>query len=203
MEETRYRENIARNIITYRKRCNLTQLQLAEKLSYSDKAISKWERGEGVPDTLVMIELCEIFNVSLNDLISDKPKKEKKPYFFRNRLIIPFLSCAIAWIVAIVAFAVGGMIIREKANLWIVFIYAININFIILVVFASLWWTKIIKFLSVTGLIWSTCLSVYLSLNMYIPLEEGNNYWMVFLIGVPVELFFGFLFLLKKREQNV
>ena len=79
MDENKFKENIARNITAYRKRINLTQLQLAERLNYSDKAISKWERAEGVPDTVIMLKLCEIFNVTLNDLVADKPKKEKKP----------------------------------------------------------------------------------------------------------------------------
>lgn len=201
MDENRYRSNIARNIIAYRKRCNLTQLQLAEKLSYSDKAISKWERGDGLPDTLVMIELCEIFNITLNDLIADKVKKEKKPYFFRNRLIIPILSSVIVWLVAIMVFAIGAMA-GETTNLWISFVYALNITFIILVVFASIWWTKISKFFNISALIWSTCLSIFLTLMVFLP-SETNSYWMVFLIGAPVELFFIFLFLLKKREKNI
>ena len=61
MEEERIKSNIAKNLTAYRKRCNLTQSQLAEKINYSDKAVSKWERGEGVPDTLVLLKMCEIF----------------------------------------------------------------------------------------------------------------------------------------------
>lgn len=200
MDENKFKENIARNITAYRKRINLTQLQLAERLNYSDKAISKWERAEGVPDTLIMLKLCEIFNVTLNDLVADKPKKEKKPTFFRNRIIIPFLSCIGSWLIAIIIYVVCGMIGKNSAY-WICFIYALNIDFIVLVVFTAIWGNKWLKLTTISGLIWSTCLSIYLSLRLF--LLNANNSWMIFLVGIPVELFFIFFFLLKKRDKNV
>ena len=71
MEDDKLKSRIGRNIATYRKHCGLTQAGLAEKLNYSDKAVSKWERGESVPDMLTMIRLAEQFEVTVNDLISD------------------------------------------------------------------------------------------------------------------------------------
>ena len=53
-----------------RKKANLTQMQLAEKLSITDKAISKWERGIAMPDTSIMLELCDILGISVNELLS-------------------------------------------------------------------------------------------------------------------------------------
>lgn len=200
MDENRIKENIARNIATYRRRINLTQLQLAEKLNYSDKAISKWERAEGIPDTLIMLKLCEIFNVTLNDMILDKPKKEKKPAFFRNRIIIPFLSCIGSWLIAIIVYVICGMI-GKNSSYWISFIYALNIDFIVLVVFTAIWGNKWIKLTTISGLIWATCLSIYLSLELFF--KNANNNWMIFLVGIPVELFFIFFFLLKKRDKNI
>ena len=105
MEEERIRNNIAKNITAYRKRCNLTQSQLAEKINYSDKAVSKWERGEGIPDTLVLLKMCEIFDVTLNDIISDKVKKQQ-PFFLRNRIIVTVLSCGLVALVATIIFVI-------------------------------------------------------------------------------------------------
>ena len=61
---------IGRLIAERRKKANLTQLQLAEKLGITDKAVSKWERGIAMPDTSIMLELCEILGISVNELLS-------------------------------------------------------------------------------------------------------------------------------------
>ena len=61
---------IGRFIAECRKKANLTQMQLAEKLGITDKAISKWERGLAMPDTSIMLELCDILCISVNELLS-------------------------------------------------------------------------------------------------------------------------------------
>ena len=61
---------IGKFIAECRKQKNLTQVQLAEKLSVTDKAVSKWERGIAMPDTSIMLELCDILSISVNELLS-------------------------------------------------------------------------------------------------------------------------------------
>ncbi len=61
---------IGRFIAERRKNANLTQVQLADKLGITDKAISKWERGIAMPDSSIMLELCEILCISVNELLS-------------------------------------------------------------------------------------------------------------------------------------
>ena len=61
---------IGKFIAECRKQKNLTQMQLAEKLGITDKAVSKWERGVAMPDTSIMLELCEILGISVNELLS-------------------------------------------------------------------------------------------------------------------------------------
>ena len=61
---------IGKFIADCRKRKNLTQMQLAEKLGITDKAVSKWERGVAMPDTSIMLELCDILSISVNELLS-------------------------------------------------------------------------------------------------------------------------------------
>lgn len=196
MDELKLKQNIARNISAFRKRCNLTQAQLAEMLNYSDKAISKWERAEGIPDLLVMLRLAEIFGVTLNDLIADKVKKQA-PYFLRNRLIITILSCLLVWLVAVVCFVLGGLIAPKEQYLWLCFIYAIPVTFIVLVVFTAIWGKRWMKYLSISALIWSTCFVLYLPLSLFF--NHPNN-WMVFLVGIPVQIAFIFFYFIKKRN---
>ena len=61
---------IGKFIAECRKNANLTQMQLSEKLGITDKAISKWERGISMPDTSIMLELCDILGISVNELLS-------------------------------------------------------------------------------------------------------------------------------------
>ena len=61
---------IGKFIADCRKQKNLTQMQLSEKLGITDKAVSKWERGVAMPDTSIMLELCDILSISVNELLS-------------------------------------------------------------------------------------------------------------------------------------
>ncbi len=71
-------EKIGKFITTCRKEQNLTQEQLAEKLGITYKAVSKWECGKGLPDASIMIELCKILKITVNDLLSGEKVKEKE-----------------------------------------------------------------------------------------------------------------------------
>lgn len=61
---------IGKFIAERRKKNNLTQAQLAEKLSVTDRSVSKWETGRAMPDTAIMLDLCEILKISVNDLLN-------------------------------------------------------------------------------------------------------------------------------------
>ena len=61
---------IGKLIAERRKKNNLTQAQLAEKLNVTDRAVSKWETGRAMPDTAIMLDLCEILKISVNDLLN-------------------------------------------------------------------------------------------------------------------------------------
>ena len=61
--EEQIKENIAKNLIKYRKAHNLTQIQLAEKLNYSDKSISKWERQESIPDLVILSNIAKLYGI--------------------------------------------------------------------------------------------------------------------------------------------
>ena len=78
-------KKIAKNLSYYRKSANLTQAELAEKINYSDKSVSKWESGNGAPDIYILMQLADLFGVSLNDLVSgDTPEKPKKKSAYRT-----------------------------------------------------------------------------------------------------------------------
>ena len=103
-KEEKLRRNLANNLIHYRKESNLTQLQLAEKLNYSDKAISKWERAESVPDIYILNTLAELYSCSVDDLLSERIKVKRS--FYKNRFIISLMAVALVWLVAIIVYMV-------------------------------------------------------------------------------------------------
>lgn len=91
----------------------LTQLELAEKLNYSDKTLSKWERGESMPDIVTLKQLADIFMISVDVLISTEdtiigfvPVKERKKISKRNIISISLLSAGIVWFIATIAFVI-------------------------------------------------------------------------------------------------
>ena len=95
---------IAKNISNLRKENKLTQLELAEKMNYSDKAVSRWERGETLPDIDVLLKLCDLFNVKFEYLITENPsessKKKTNKAEIGNKLTIALLAVSIVWLIA-------------------------------------------------------------------------------------------------------
>ena len=194
LTEEKLKENFAHNLSFFRRQSGMTQLELAEKLNYSDKSVSKWERGEGLPDLFVVAEIAELFGVTVNDMIRDK--EFKKPLLFRNKVITTLLSVGIVWLVATVIFFFFRIITQDLFKDWLIFIYALPISAIVLVVFTSVWWGKLPRFLAVSGLIWTLPLSIFLS---FITFVEIPNMYTIFVVAAVVQVLAIFWFLLLKK----
>jgi transcriptional regulator with XRE-family HTH domain len=197
---------IAKNLVYYRKEAGLTQAELAEKINYSDKSVSKWESANGAPDVYTLMQLAELYGVTLNDLVrADEPeKKEKRPR--NSRVWIMLLSSGIVWLVATCFFITMQLWVPEIAPWWLAFLYAVAANAIVLIVFAGMWKYKIAHFISVSTLIWSALTCIYLTAR-FIFAHFKNDYsalWLVFILGVPLqvlECFWG-LFRAKKIKEK-
>lgn len=192
--EEKLRENFARNLTHYRKASGLTQTELAEKLNYSDKSVSKWERGDGLPDLTVTAQIAEIFGLTVNDLIADKPRR--KLMNTHNKIIITLLSMGIAWLVATVLFFLFEMTLPGVYNWWLLYIYAIPISAIIGIVFSCIWWKKIHIFASISTLIWSVALCIMLTVSVFI--HEPKIY-LIFIVAAVVQVMTILWFLIKKH----
>ncbi|MBQ8793900.1 MAG: helix-turn-helix domain-containing protein [Clostridia bacterium] len=188
------RENFARNLTHYRKASGLTQTELAEKLNYSDKSVSKWERGDGLPDLTVTAQIAEIFGLTVNDLIADKPRR--KLMNTHNKIIITLLSMGIAWLVATVLFFLFEMTLPGVYNWWLLYIYAIPISAIVGIVFSCIWWKKIHIFASISTLIWSVALCIMLTVSVFI--HEPKIY-LIFIVAAVVQVMTILWFLIKKH----
>ena len=194
MSDEKLKKQIGANIVSYRKRAGLTQVGLADKLNYSDKAISKWERGESAPDVLTMVQLAELFEITVNDLLVDPnalPEEtgavervmgkavEKTLKRKADKRIILMLSSVLVWFVALLVFVVLSSLELPKS--WIAFFYAIPVNAIVLLSLRSAWkdfrWNQGL----ISAIVWGGLLSLYMSLLIFV----GMNLWRVFLLGIP------------------
>ena len=195
MTELELKEIITNNLIRYRKLNNLTQAMLAEKINYSDKAVSKWERGESIPDIYTLTLLAELYGITINDLTSKETKaKPKKKETKKNHFIITILSVILVWLVASAGY-ITPSIFQNIPNLWITFVVAMPVSFIVLLVFSALWGSKKTNFLCITGLILTIILAVALSLSICLSLHKA---WLLFILFVPLELLNIFWFILRK-----
>ena len=192
--------NFAKNLTNFRKQANLTQVELAEKLNYSDKAVSKWERGESIPDLYALKNIADLFDVTIDTLIKEHPvltptkTKSKKRSL---RLTIAICSTALVWLVALCAFACINMIIPSIEHTWMSLVYALPVTMIVLLVLTSVWNKKITTGVIISLLIWSTIISVFLTLY-YLLATPPANLWMLFLIGIPLQIIIVFWSIYRK-----
>ncbi len=184
-------QKIAKNLIYYRKAAGLTQAELAEKINYSDKSVSKWEQGNGVPDVYVLMKLAKLYRVSINDLLSEAPPENalsmKKTRGLKVLIIL--LSSGIVWLVATLIFTTCQLVKPQIWKWWLVFLYAVVVNAVLLIVYASRWKYRVLNFISVTILIWTTLTSLFLTI-LFLPENVGlevGGLWCLFLLGVPLQ----------------
>ncbi len=187
-------EIVANNLIYYRKAYGYTQIQLAEKFNYSDKTISKWERGESFPDIFVLKTLADFYGITINDFFREKPKKYYPPVT-KKRLLIVLLSVGLVWLVASIIYAFLMIFSNgQLSDSWLVFIFATIPTFIICLVFANLYKQRFWSFISVSGLMWCAATSIYIPWVMYAP---STYLFLIFIIVVPLQVLAFLWFLLK------
>lgn len=180
---------VAKNLTNLRKKNKLTQADLAQKLNYSDKAISRWEHGETLPDINVLYELCDFYGITLNDLVSEggdvKSPEQKEKYSRAYRLWFCILTVAIILLLATVVF-----IYNPKH--WTIFVWAIPIScgVVLHMLRGALNW--IVKFILSSVIAWSIIVGIFLEL-----LLAGTNTWLLFIVGLPLE---AVLFLWQKMQ---
>lgn len=214
MNDEKIKSQIGYNISSYRKRAGLTQVGLAERLNYSDKAVSKWERGESVPDVITLMQIADQFEISVNDLLVDpnalpeetgavqkamdkvvqKTLKKKA-----NKGIILKLSSLLVWFVALFLYVVLSNF--ELTAWWsgIFFVYAIPANAIVLLSLRSAWhdfrWNKAL----ISIIVWGSLLSLYVSFYLFFHV----NFWKIFLLGIlgQIAIFLWFKMFYTPKEE--
>lgn len=188
MDEIELGQIIGKNITRLRKTANMTQLELAEKLNYSDKSVSKWEQGNGIPDVRILMQIAELFGVTLDDLVHEQREHKLMPKTLRSirRAVIITCSALLVWLVAVVAFVLLRILGPDLRFTWLAFIYAVPVSFVVVLVFACVWKYKLLRMISISVIIWTTLACIYLTVYACVGLI--TYMWLIFLIGVPLQL---------------
>ena len=200
MDAERLKDLIGKNIASYRKCAGLTQAGLAEKLNYSDKAVSKWERGESIPDVITLMQLADLFEITVNELVADPDVlpgdnpgnlekamtqvSEKALKRKANKNIILALSSVLVWFVALLTFVIlSSFPVLEKYS-FLLFFYAIPANAIVALSLRSAWhdfrWNKAL----ISAIVWGSLLSIHVSLLIFL----NFNLWKIYLLGIPGQI---------------
>lgn len=179
---------ISQNLIELRKRKKYTQADLAEILQYSDKAISKWEKGESLPDIEVLYQICNLYGVTLVYLTHEGNYEEKQDYVKKdttvvNKIIITLLSVSLIWFMVLIVYVYAFVL--NDINLWILYVWGVPASALLILIFNSIWGKRKFKFVILTVLTWSFLASIFLQ---FVYLEMSYQVWAVFLLGIPAQI---------------
>lgn len=194
---------IAQNITDLRRAKGMTQLELAEQLNYSDKAVSKWERAESMPDVSVLVEIADLFDVPLDYLVrAEHPEKEIQPSeealsATYRKGYISGISILLVWLIAVLVYILISFFAKDAHSQWLSFVYAIPVSAIVWLVFNSIWFNPRLNYFIVSLLMWSVFLSIQLTL-LSLNIKAG----LIYLLGIPGQIIIILWALIKKPRKQ-
>ncbi len=169
---------IGKNLQILRKKKKLTQAELGEKFSYSDKAISKWEKGESLPSIEVFYKLAKFYDVSIDSIVGEekiKPREIDNADMKKRYLHITLLSVFAVWFAALVLFVF--LRIFSHVLYPMCFAWAVPISLVVTLVFDCIWNERKLLFLLLSLLLWSTLLCLVIQLFKF-------NIWDILTFGI-------------------
>ena len=217
MNNEELKSRVGANIARLRRERGLTQAELAERINYSDKAVSKWERAESLPDVLTLISLAEQLGTDLNTLtglpaapapepiseplpeVPARPERAAKKRPTADKGVIQKLSSILVWVVALFLYMVLDAF--GVKHLWLLFVVAVPANAIVLLSLRSAWKLYGINRLLISVILWGTLLTVYLLLLV----TTKVNVWRILpmgLLGQAAIILWFKMFRSDKEEEN-
>ena len=194
-----FKKIVAKNITQLRTSLGMTQTQLGEALNYSDKSVSKWERGESLPDVYVLKNIADLAGVTVDWLLSDHEGEEapvpapvQKKVHRYSRTFISMTVLAGIWALAVLIFVILWIC---NIVVWQVFVYAIPVSLITMLVLNSIWGSRENNLYIISGIVWGLISSVYLSFL-------SNNWWQLFILGIPAQIIIILAFSIKNRPPK-
>lgn len=174
---------LAENLIELRRSKKWTQAEMADRLNYTDKAVSKWERAESMPDVEVLKQIADLFGVTLDYFVHENAHQEKEKFLLpqkirNNRIIITSMIISVVWLLGTIIYVYS--FINAAVNLWQVFLWGVPASALVLLIMNGVWGKRKYVFYIMTLLVWSTLGCAYVQFLEY-------NVWLVFLLGIPLQ----------------
>ena len=201
---TNQQELLAKNLAYYRKASGLTQLELADKFNYSDKSVSKWERGEGFPDIFVLKSLADFYGITVDDFYQSEHKAVKvSQNKKRKQTYLKLLSIGINWLVTVLTFFLLNTLLSRFApdapfESWLTFIYGTLTTGIILLVWEFIYHNRFLRMIAASIIIWTAALSLFLTflvvMNLPLPL--------LFVVAIPLEVLEIIWYLFRRNRKR-
>ena len=190
------KEVIAANLAHLRQEAGLTQLQLAEMLNYSDKAVSKWERGESIPDLRVLIKLAEIYHISLDDIVRTKPGKRLMPRMNlqKKHVLITLLSVGLVGVIATAVFMIFFYITPLKNYAYLAYVCAPFVASVVFTVLSALWYRRLTMAIAASLVLWSIILIIHVVLKLFTSIPV----WPFYLVAGGMQILIAGWFVLRK-----
>lgn len=193
--------NISKNLSELRKAHHLKQTDLAEKIGYTDKSISRWENGTTVPDIATLSRLADFYNITIDDLIHENAvvKSSDAAHLIEkednvNKIAMLCLAVLTVWLVAVIVY-VGFEIVRNY-KFWQIFVWAVPPSAIIIYRYnvrnRDIKWANTIL---LSLVIWGIVVGFYVQLIEY-------NLWPIFFLPIPLEAMAVVYTLFRKRKPR-
>ncbi len=178
---------VANNLIALRKSRKMTQADVAEKLNYSDKSVSKWEHADSLPDISILYALADMYGVTLDYLTSDNAEEQanmmKTPEksLENDRIIIASLTVTSVFLIAALVFVYIYLNAKISSG-WIAFVWALPVSFAALAYYNRIWSKNKIYAITLKSLLlWTLLAAICLQFMSY-------RLWLIFVLGVPLQL---------------
>ena len=183
----RLEEIVAQNLTDLRKAQKWTQAELAEKLHYSDKSVSKWERGDALPDLKVLTQMAELFGVTLDYFVTENAAAQKAKFSLPKneqgfRIGVELLSICAIWLVALAVFTYTTT--TPRGGYWLALVWAIPLSALSMLLFSLHWKFRVVSVVFQSVFCWTLLAAIFLQLLFHTP---SYNMWMLFLVGIPVQ----------------
>lgn len=181
---------LAANLAELRKEENLTQAEFAARFNYSDKAVSKWERGDSLPDVVMLKTIADLYGLRVDDLLTEDGvasalaeaagREKKRDAYLMQKMLIAAMWVTMVWVVAVVVFLYSQFSIGKMY--WMAFVWAVPVSFAVAFLFSRHWKGEaMLQCVFASLFVWSTITAFYFQYLEY-------NIWAVFFVGVPVQI---------------
>jgi len=181
---------VSENLASLRKAKHLTQQELAEKIGYSDKSISKWELGKAIPTVDILKEFADFYGVTVDFLITPQSPEERNKALQgnqkldNNRIIVTAMVATFVWFTAACIYA--SSVLNGLGDWWIAFVWALPASIFTTGALIRWFWGRTNHFvLCVSLFIWTLLTALFLQFYFYAPQE---NLWYIYLVGIPLQV---------------